>query len=72
MKKKKLIEMENLCAFSFFENITNIVVFLLNISLIVYYGVVHMEIKGELGTGLHIITSLEEASYCTLKKFCNP
>ena len=54
--------MEKLRAISFFENI---VVFLLNISLIVYNGVVHMEIKGEIGTGLHIITSLEEASYCT-------
>ena len=64
--------MEKLPAFSLFENTTNIVVFLLNKNLIVYYGVVHMEIKGELGTGLHIITSLEEASYCTLKKFCNP
>ena len=58
--------MEKLRAISFFENI---VVFLLNISLIVYYGVVHMEIKGEIGTGLHIITSLVEALYCsTLEK----
>ena len=42
--------MEKLPAFSFFENTTNIDVFLLNISLIVYYGIIHMEIKGEIGT----------------------